>query len=61
MRLVLLVSDGVSDQIEEELFARLCREHGQNPQSLADAVVAAAETDETGYRDDATVVVPHRT
>ncbi|MFE5859770.1 SpoIIE family protein phosphatase [Streptomyces virginiae] len=59
--LVLLVSDGVSDQVEEELFVRLCRDHGQDPQALADAIVAAAEADKTGYRDDATVVVLRRT
>ncbi|MFE2970537.1 SpoIIE family protein phosphatase [Streptomyces sp. NPDC059340] len=55
--LVLLVSDGVSDQVPPEVFARLCREHAADPQLLADTLVAAAGEDESGYRDDATVVV----
>lgn len=62
---VLLVSDGVSDQVAPETFAALCREHGATPQALADALVAAVEgehDEETGklYRDDATVVVLRR-
>jgi hypothetical protein len=55
--LVLLMSDGVSDQVEAETIARLCSEHSDGPQALAGALVAAAEAEESGYRDDATVVV----
>lgn len=57
VRLVLLMTDGVSDQVDHEVMETLCRRHGGNPQALADALVAAAEEDEDGYRDDATVVV----
>lgn len=63
--LVLLVSDGVSDQVGLETAEALCRDHLDAPQSLADALVAAAEGEdgpETGepYRDDAAVVVLRR-
>lgn len=54
---VLLVSDGISDQVDPEVWVTLCRTHANDPQSLADALVAAVEPDEDGYRDDATVVV----
>ncbi|WP_234313929.1 SpoIIE family protein phosphatase [Streptomyces sp. NBRC 109706] len=53
--LVLLVSDGVSDQVPD--MARLVAEYADDPQALADALVAAAEQDSEGYRDDATAVV----
>ncbi|MYT77478.1 MULTISPECIES: hypothetical protein [unclassified Streptomyces] len=60
--LVLLVSDGVSDQVGLDDMAALCREHPQAPQALADALVAAARPtvdQESGRptRDDASVVV----
>ncbi|WP_431980039.1 hypothetical protein [Streptomyces qinglanensis] len=55
-RLVLLTSDGVHDQMPGERMAALVREHVDDPQALADALVAAAE-DEGGYRDDATAIV----
>ncbi|MFJ1644947.1 hypothetical protein [Streptomyces sp. NPDC088258] len=55
--LVLLVSDGVSDQVSVETVEELCREHTGAPQALADALVAAAQPDPDGYRDDATAVV----
>ncbi|GAA3710846.1 SpoIIE family protein phosphatase [Streptomyces sp. NEAU-PBA10] len=55
--LVLLCSDGVSDQVDQATWRELCTTHAGNPQSLADALVAAAVTDDKGYRDDATVVV----
>ncbi|MFJ8374071.1 SpoIIE family protein phosphatase [Streptomyces sp. NPDC094461] len=63
--LVLLVSDGISDQVSEEVWTDLIRQHETDPQALADALVAAAQDeidDETGeqYRDDATVVVLRR-
>ncbi len=53
--LVLLVSDGVSDHVPD--MAAVIREHEDDPQALADALVAAAQEDGDGYRDDATVVV----
>lgn len=55
--LVLLVSDGISDQVDQETAEGLCREHGSDPQALADALASAAEADDDGYRDDATAVV----
>ncbi|MYS36356.1 SpoIIE family protein phosphatase [Streptomyces sp. SID4920] len=56
VRLVLLVSDGVSDQVDTETWTALCRVHQDAPQDLADALVAAAEEDCEGYRDDCTVI-----
>jgi hypothetical protein len=63
---VLLVSDGISDQVDQETAEALCRKHSTDPQALADALAAAAQPEidpETGelYRDDATVVVLQRT
>ncbi|MFF7411693.1 hypothetical protein [Streptomyces lydicus] len=63
--LVLLVSDGISDQMDMETAEELCRKHVDAPQALADALVIAAqgeEEEESGelYRDDATVVVLSR-
>ncbi|MFI1890456.1 PP2C family protein-serine/threonine phosphatase [Streptomyces jumonjinensis] len=58
--LVLLCSDGISDQVDEEVAEELCRRHGDDPQALADALVEAAEDGEEDgrpYRDDATAVV----
>ncbi|MFF8618268.1 hypothetical protein [Streptomyces sp. NPDC015350] len=57
VRLVLLVTDGISDQVSHERMEALCRAHAADPQVLADALAAAAEADEEGYRDDATVIV----
>ncbi|MFJ5851042.1 hypothetical protein [Streptomyces sp. NPDC092903] len=54
VRLVLFVTDGVSDQVGHEWMEALCRAHAADPQALADALAAAAEADEEGYRDDAT-------
>ncbi|MFE6272197.1 SpoIIE family protein phosphatase [Streptomyces goshikiensis] len=56
VRLVLLVSDGLSDQVEHETAEALCRTHAADPQALAEALVAAAETGDDGYRDDTTVI-----
>lgn len=53
--LVLLVSDGVSGQVPD--MPALVAEHADDPQALADALVAAAGPDAEGYRDDATAVV----
>lgn len=56
-QLVILASDGVHDQVPTDVMEALVREHQDDPQALADALVAAAAADETGYRDDATAVV----
>ncbi|MFE4373277.1 hypothetical protein ACFRMN_34580 [Streptomyces sp. NPDC056835] len=56
-RLALLTSDGAHDQIDHDAMTDLVRTHQDDPQALADALVAAAQPDETGYRDDATVIV----
>ncbi|MFI7396225.1 SpoIIE family protein phosphatase [Streptomyces tendae] len=56
VRLVLLVSDGVSDQVDTATWTALCRAHQDAPQDLADALVAAAEEDCEDYRDDCTVI-----
>lgn len=56
-RLVLLTTDGVHDQVPHATLEALVRQHADTPQALADALVAAAEDDADGYRDDATVVV----
>ncbi|MFJ2818313.1 hypothetical protein [Streptomyces sp. NPDC087294] len=58
-RLVIITSDGVHDQIPTDRMETLVREHADDPQALADALVAAAQPDETGYRDDATAIVIH--
>ncbi|RZU46125.1 stage II sporulation protein E [Streptomyces sp. BK022] len=55
--LVLLCSDGVSDQVDQATWRELCATHADDPQAMADALVAAATADEEGYRDNATVVV----
>lgn len=56
VRLVLLCSDGVSDQVDQATWRELCASHAEDPQTLADALVAAAAADDDGYRDDATVI-----
>ncbi|MEU2231292.1 SpoIIE family protein phosphatase [Streptomyces vietnamensis] len=55
--LLLLTTDGVHDQMKTETLERLVREHADNPQVLADALVATAEPDTAGYRDDATALI----
>ncbi|MFD7548547.1 hypothetical protein [Streptomyces sp. NPDC059816] len=55
--LLILTTDGVHDQIPTDLMERLVRDHATDPQTLADALVNAAQPDETGYRDDATAIV----
>ncbi|MFI5945535.1 hypothetical protein ACIBCB_35560 [Streptomyces uncialis] len=54
---VILTSDGAHGQIPHQAMENLAREHADKPRALADAIVAAAEPDKTGYRDDATVIV----
>lgn len=56
-QLVILTSDGIHDQIEQGAMEDLVGEHADQPQALADALVAAARDDDDGYRDDGTVVV----
>lgn len=54
---VILTSDGVHDQLEHEVLEGLVREHiFGDLQVLADAIVAAVVANESGYRDDATVI-----
>ncbi|MCX4676713.1 SpoIIE family protein phosphatase [Streptomyces sp. NBC_01433] len=55
--LVILTSDGVSDQITPTELEELVRTHHAAPQDLAHALVTAASEDEDGYRDDATVAI----
>ncbi|MEU9338138.1 hypothetical protein AB0D49_34150 [Streptomyces sp. NPDC048290] len=59
--LVILTSDGMHGQISPETLEDLVRQHaGGDPQALANALVAAATGDDSGYRDDATAVVIRR-
>jgi serine/threonine protein phosphatase PrpC len=53
---VILASDGL-DCVPHADLERICREHADAPQTLADALVAEPEADQHGYRDDVTVVV----
>ncbi|MEV8452065.1 hypothetical protein AB0467_04380 [Streptomyces sp. NPDC052095] len=54
---VLLLSDGIHDQIPHHDLTRLVREHADTPQALATALVTAASANADGYRDDATAIV----
>lgn len=54
--LIILATDG-TDCIPADELAAIVREHADDPQALADAIVAAAREDAAGYRDDVTVVV----
>jgi len=54
---VILTSDGVHDALGPERMTEIARAHGDDPQALAEALVAAPEVGENGYRDDATVIV----
>ncbi|MGW8846582.1 hypothetical protein ACWGNE_02265 [Streptomyces xiamenensis] len=56
-QLVILTSDGVHDQVPHEDMVGLVRRHGDDPQVLAGALVAAARAGDDGARDDATAVV----
>ncbi|OPC85177.1 hypothetical protein B4N89_20475 [Embleya scabrispora] len=55
--LLILTTDGVHDQVEPAAIEALVRKYAVDPQALADALVAAAEPDIDGYRDDATAMV----
>ncbi|WP_329422363.1 hypothetical protein [Streptomyces sp. NBC_01268] len=54
---VILTSDGVHAQTTHAELEALAREHADDPQALADALVGAARSDADGYRDDATAIV----
>lgn len=54
--LILLLSDGL-DNVPHEQSEALVRDHRDNPEALADAIVAAARETDDGYRDDATALV----
>ncbi|KPI12062.1 protein serine/threonine phosphatase [Actinobacteria bacterium OK074] len=56
-KLIILSSDGVHDQITPAALENLVRDHADDPQALAGALVAAAQPDADGYRDDATAIV----
>ncbi|MFJ1647991.1 SpoIIE family protein phosphatase [Streptomyces sp. NPDC088258] len=58
--LIILTSDGIHDQLPTGGLEALVREHADNPQALATALVNAAQPDAAGYRDDATAIVIHR-
>ncbi|MFD4832615.1 hypothetical protein ACFWPV_22555 [Streptomyces uncialis] len=55
--LVILTSDGAHSQIPHEELEALVRDHAHDPQTLAEAIVTAAQPDTDGYRDDATTIV----
>lgn len=55
-QLIILASDGI-DSIPTDELAAIVRERADDPQGLADAIVATAREDAAGHRDDATVVV----
>jgi protein phosphatase len=55
--LVLLVSGGVADGLPGGRLDDLVREHADDVQALADALVEQTEPDSGGYRDDATAVI----
>jgi serine/threonine protein phosphatase PrpC len=54
---IILTSDGVHASVEHDRLAEIVRKHAHDPQALADALVAAPDTDEDGIRDDATALV----
>ncbi|MEU5158573.1 PP2C family serine/threonine-protein phosphatase [Streptomyces sp. NPDC020875] len=56
-RLIVLTSDGAHGQTTHAAMETLTREYGDDPQRLAELIVAAAEGDADGYRDDATAAV----
>jgi hypothetical protein len=54
--LALFTSDGVHDAVPLDELVTLECSH-PDPQHLADAIVVVARADDTGYCDDATVVI----
>jgi protein phosphatase len=59
-QLVLLTTDGIHAQVQHDHLVDLIRTHGGDVQRLADQLVAAAQPDPKGYRDDATAIVIRR-
>ncbi|MFI5616710.1 hypothetical protein [Streptomyces sp. NPDC051567] len=55
--LVLLTSDGIHDQIAHSHMRHLVTKYAGAPETLAESLVAVAQPDPDGYRDDATAVV----
>lgn len=55
-RLTILATDGL-DSLPAGELEQIIRGHADDPQALADALVAAPDVDAQGYRDDVTVVV----
>ncbi len=55
--LILLTTDGVHGALTDSDLTALIRTHEQQPQALADAITATVQSDEDGYRDDATAIV----
>ncbi|MFJ9430078.1 hypothetical protein ACIRQY_10450 [Streptomyces sp. NPDC101490] len=55
--LIILTSDGAHAQTTPAELETLVRQHADDPQTLADALVNAARPDADGYRDDATTIV----
>ncbi|WP_411140276.1 SpoIIE family protein phosphatase [Streptomyces sp. x-80] len=58
--LVVLTTDGVHDQVPHGVMEALALKYESEPQALADALVAAAESGD-GVRDDATAIVIRHT
>ncbi|WP_332010717.1 SpoIIE family protein phosphatase [Streptomyces uncialis] len=56
-RVLLLMSDGITDQVKRRTIKRLAKRHATRPKKLAKALVAAAENRPSGRRDDATVII----
>lgn len=61
---VILTSDGIHDALGRDVMAEIVRANADDPQAMADALVAAPNSDddcnnenENEYRDDRTVVV----
>ena len=54
--LIILASDGI-EQVPSDELTELVRTLAEEPQTLAEAIVAAAREKADGYRDDTTVIV----
>ena len=54
---LVLTSDGIHDSVGPEELEALVRTHQDDPQGLADVLVAAARAGQDGERDDATALV----
>ncbi|GAA2264770.1 hypothetical protein GCM10010232_66180 [Streptomyces amakusaensis] len=56
-RVLLLMSDGITDQVKRRTIKHLTKRYATHPKKLAKKLVAAAENRPSGRRDDATVIV----